>query len=195
MVSGFRDTDRFSNLPYLAWKLAIGSTYTLFLPSGSKLSLLLLYGQRFPSGGPFSKLSMAHIWAWNLAAGKSSRNSTYTLLSTPRGWNWAYFLLYRQRLPRHWRFFKIVIFLGMKLGSWQKIHKLHIYSLSTSRGRNSLKLSLLSLYGQRFPTYRQNFKIAVFGHETWQLAKVPEVAHILSFCPRGSKLSLFSVYG
>ncbi len=57
------------------------------------------------------------------------------------------------------------------------------------------KLSLFSLYGQRFLRYGPIFKIAIFGHETWPLAKFPEVAHILSFSPRGSKLSLFSLYG
>ncbi len=54
-----------------------------------------------------------------------------------------------------------------------------------------LKLSLFSLYGQRFPRYGPIFKIAIFGHETWPLAKVPEVAHILPFYPRGSKFSSF----
>ncbi len=40
------------------------------------------------------------------------------------------------------------------------------------------------------------FKIAIFGYETWPLAKyIPEVAHILSFYLRGSKLSLFLLYG
>ena len=39
------------------------------------------------------------------------------------------------------------------------------------------------------------FQIAIFGNETWPLAKVPEVVHILSFYPKGSKLSVFSVYG
>ncbi len=44
--------------------------------------------------------------------------------------------------------------------------------------------------------YGQTFKIAILGHETWQVAKVPEVAHILSlgggvkisayFCSTGS---------
>ncbi len=57
------------------------------------------------------------------------------------------------------------------------------------------KLSLISLYEQQFPRYVPILKIAIFGHETWSLAKVPEVAHILSFQPRGSKLSLFSLYG
>ncbi len=44
-----------------------------------------------------------------------------------------------------------------------------------------IKLNLFLLYGQRFPRYWSIFKIAIFGHETWQVAKVPEVAHILSF--------------
>ena len=39
------------------------------------------------------------------------------------------------------------------------------------------------------------FKIAIFGHEIYPLAKVPEFAHILSFYPKGSKLSLFLLYG
>ena len=37
------------------------------------------------------------------------------------------------------------------------------------------------------------FKIAIFRYETWQVAKVPEVAP--SFNPRGSNLRLFSLYG
>ncbi len=57
------------------------------------------------------------------------------------------------------------------------------------------KLILFSLYEQQFRRYLPIFKIATFGHDTWSLAKVPEVAHILSFHPRGSKLSLFSLYG
>ena len=36
-----------------------------------------------------------------------------------------------------------------------------------------------------------NFKNCHIGHETWPLAKVPEVAHIPSFYPTGSKLTLF----
>ena len=40
------------------------------------------------------------------------------------------------------------------------------------------KLSLFSLYEQQFLRYVPIFKIAIFGHETWSLAKVPEVAHL-----------------
>ncbi len=53
------------------------------------------------------------------------------------------------------------------------------------------KLTLFSLYGQQFPRYGSIFKIAIFGHESWQVAKVPEFACIPSFYPRGSKFSLF----
>ncbi len=41
-----------------------------------------------------------------------------------------------------------------------------------------IKLNLFLLYGQRFLRYWSIFKIAIFGHETWQVAKFPEVAHI-----------------
>ncbi len=51
------------------------------------------------------------------------------------------------------------------------------------------KLSLFSLYGERFPRYRTIFKIAIFGHETWLLAKVPEVAHT-PFLPQGVEIEL-----
>ena len=39
------------------------------------------------------------------------------------------------------------------------------------------KWGLFSLYGQLFPRYGLIFKIAIFGHQTWPLAKVPEIAH------------------
>ena len=61
----------------------------------------------------------------------------------------------------------------MKLGYWPNLGKLHIYPKGS-------KLSLFSFYGQSFLRYWTFLKIAIFGHETWPLAKVPEVAHILS---------------
>ncbi len=36
-------------------------------------------------------------------------------------------------------------------------------------------------------------KINRFGHETWNLKKVPEVAYGPSFYPKGAKLSLFRI--
>ena len=57
---------------------------------------------------------------------------------------------------------------------------------STSFLPQGSKLSLFSLYEQRFLRYVPIFKIAIFGHDTWSLAKIPEVAHIASFYPRGN---------
>ena len=101
----------------------------------------------------------------------------------PQGSKLSLFSLYGQRFPRYWQFSKLP-YLGMKLFHWQKFQKLHIYSLSTHKGS---KLSLFSPHRQLFPRYWPIFNIAIFGHETWPLAKVSEVAQILSFYPRGSK--------
>ncbi len=141
-------------------------------------------------------------------------------LSTPGRWTWDYF---HSKGSRFWDigYFSKLPYLAIKLGHWQKFRKLHIYSLLpqgveiklifTLRaavseiwadfqnchiwawnlviGRSSWsctklsfyprgsKLSLFLLYGQPFPRYRPIFKMAIFGHETWQVAKVPEVAH------------------
>ena len=51
-------------------------------------------------------------------------------------------------------------------------------------------MSLFSLYGQQFLRYGPVFKIAIFGHETWSLAKVPEVAFLLFFVPQGVEIEL-----
>ncbi len=58
------------------------------------------------------------------------------------------------------------------------------------------KVSLLSHYGQQFPRCGVALKIAIFGHETWPLAKVQKLhIHSLStlggrnwayFCSKGS---------
>ena len=39
------------------------------------------------------------------------------------------------------------------------------------------------------------FQIAIFGHETWQLVKVPEVSHILSFLAMGRNWAYFHSTG
>ena len=57
------------------------------------------------------------------------------------------------------------------------------------------KMSLFSLYGQRFPRYWQFFKIAIFGQEAFPLAKIPEVAHILSFYAQGVEIDLIFTLG
>ena len=61
-VSGFRDTGRFSKLPYLGMKLDHWPKcqklhiYLLSTPKGAKLSLFSIYGQLFSRYRPIEKL-------------------------------------------------------------------------------------------------------------------------------------------
>ncbi len=95
-------------------------------------------------------------------------------LSTPGGRNWGYFCSKGSGFQDTGPFSKLP-HLGMKLGKWPKFHKLHIYSLSTPGGRNG---AYFCSVGQQFPRCRPIFQIVIFGHETWQVANLPGVAHI-----------------
>ncbi len=53
---------------------------------------------------------------------------------------------------------------------------------------------LFSLYGQRIPSYGLFFKISIFEHETWTLAKGSEVAHILRKLPPSPKFHSVLLY-
>ncbi len=81
-------------------------------------------------------------------------------------------------------------YLGMKLEKLPKFQMLHIYSLSTSGGPKFHATGS----ARGFWHTGQIFETAIFVHETWQLAKFSEVAHIFYFS-RGSKLSVSSCYG
>ncbi len=154
--SGFRDTCRFSKLPYLGMKLKIAifghETWPL-----AKIPQVAHIHSFYPSG--------EGDWAYFLATGSGFRDMT--------------------------RFSKLP-YLGMKLGHLSKFQKLQIYSLPPPGGR---KLGLFLVYGQRFLRYRQIFKIAIFGHETWPLAKVPETPHIIPKLPPSPKLHSVLLYG
>ncbi len=52
------------------------------------------------------------------------------------------------------------------------------------------KLRFFLLYGQCFLRYRPILKIVIFGHETEQLAKVPEVSHMIVFLPQVVEIEL-----
>ncbi len=99
------------------------------LSRGSKLSLLLLYGQWFPrfSKLPYLRMKLGH-WP------KCQKLHIYPL-STPWGQNSAYFC---STGSGFWDInpFSKLPYLGMKLGKWPKFQKLHIYPLSTPGGRN-----------------------------------------------------------
>ncbi len=121
----------------------------------------------------------------NLVICQSSRSCTYTCTPfLPQGSKLSLFSLYEQQFPRYVPFFKIDIqlYLGMKLGKWPKFQKSHIYPLSTPGGAN---LSLFLLYAQRFPRYGPICKIAIFGHETWPLAKCHKLHIYLLSTPSG----------
>ena len=72
--------------------------------------------------------------------------------------------------------FKIAIF---GYDTWPLVKVPEVTHILPLCGKGS-KLSLILLYGQRFPRYGPIFKIVIFGHETWPMTKVP---HILHFAP------------
>ena len=77
--------------------------------------------------------------------------------------------------------------LKKQLGHGPKFQKLHTHCISTQGAEIELIFTLRAAVSD-IQAYFQNCHI---GHETWQVAKVPEVTHILSFYPRGSKFSFF----
>ncbi len=61
-------------------------------------------------------------------------------------------------------------------------------STHTSFLPRGVKIELI--FASRFPKYRPIFKIAIFGHETWPLAKVPEDCTYTLFLPQGVEIEL-----
>ena len=93
---------------------------------------------------------------------------------------------------------------------WANFQNCHIWARNLASGQSSRSCTYTStLFLPQGGEIKLNFALQaavskiranfqnchIFGHETWQLAKVPEDAHILSFYPRESKLSLFLLYG
>ncbi len=112
--NGFQDIDRFSKLPCLGMKLSLPfgknssrCMHTLFLPQGVDIELIFT------------------LWASYIYA-----------LSVRGSRNWAHFRPTDSGFRDTWCFSKFS-YLGMKLDHWQKLHELHLHSLSTTEGRNS----------------------------------------------------------
>ncbi len=120
--------------------------------------------------------------------GQGSKSCTYTLFLAQGGerWNLGYFCSTGNG-SEIWAHFQNCHIWAWNLASDQSSRSC-TYTLFLPQGS---KLSIFLLYRQPFPRYRPIFKIAIFGHETWQVAKVQKVVHIPSFYPKGSKLSLF----
>ena len=80
-------------------------------------------------------LQNCHIWAWNLAISKTSRNCTFSL-----------FLFHVVQIKLNFHStgssfrdtgqFSKLLYLGIKLGNQAKFQKLHTYPLSTLEGQN-----------------------------------------------------------
>ena len=114
----------------------------------------------------------------------------HTLSTLGGGQNWAYCSSTGSGSRDMGRFSKLPC-LGMKLSGQSP--RSCTYGLFLPQSGS--KLSLFLLYGQRFLRYGPIFKIAIFGHETWQVSKVPEVAHMLSFYPGGWNWAYFCATG
>ncbi len=113
----------FQNCHIWAWNLAIvqiskSCTCTLFLPHGVEIGLI--FALRTAVSEMLVYFQNCRIWVWNLAIGQSSRSDRTS----------AYFRSMGSDFWHKGRFSKLP-YLGMKLGHWPKLHKLHIYSFST----------------------------------------------------------------
>ena len=108
-----------------------------------------------------------HIWALNLAIGQSARSCTCTL-STPRGWNWAYFSSTGSGL-RDMGLFSKLPYLSVKLGNLPNLQKLHIYSLLPQRTEIEITFNLQAVVWE----IRADFKNCHIW--AWNLAKVPKL--------------------
>ena len=93
-----------------------------FYSRGSKLSLFLLYQQRFPRYGLIFKMAIFGHDTWPSA-----------IVLCPTGSKLSLFSLYGQRFSRYGPIFKIGPYLGMKLGHWPKFRSC-IYTFFLPQG-------------------------------------------------------------
>ncbi len=142
--SGFRDTGRFSKLPYLGMKLSHWPkfqklhVYILFLPPrGSKLSfnILSLYDQQFPGYGPIFKMARFPD------VPEVAQVHIYTL-STPSGQNWAYFHSTSSGF-RHTDQFQNCHIWAWNLPNWPKSSRSWTYTVFVSQGGGVFKIELI----------------------------------------------------
>ncbi len=162
--------------------------HSLSIPGGQNQVYFHSMGSGFRDTAWFFKISKFGHETWLLAI--KVPEVAHAIFSTPGGRNWAYFCSTHSAFQDMGPLSKLP-YLGMKLGHWPKFQRLHIYSLYL-RGS---KLSLFLLYGQWFPRYGHTFKICIFGHETWQVARVTEVAQYPLSTPWGQNWAYFRSMG
>ncbi len=182
MVSKIRAD--FQNYHIWAWNLAIGQsarscTYSLSTPEGSKLSLFSLYGQHFLRYGMIIKIAIFG-------------HETQALSKVP---GYMRFLPQRVEIELIFALWAVVSEL---LADFQNCH-IWAWILVSGPSARSYKHTLFLPQGIKIELifalrYGPIFKTAIFmifGHETWPLTKVPEVAHVYTlFLPQGVKIEL-----
>ncbi len=177
-------------LLYIQWLLRYWPTFKIYIFGHETLTLAKVVEVARTVSSKESKMSLifalpafqnCHIWVWNLDIGKSS--NIHSLFLPQRSKIELIFTLQARGFQDIGPFSKLS-YLALKLCPWQSSRSCKYILFLAQR----LKLSLFSLYIQRYLRYGLIFKIAIFGHETWPIANVRGVAHILSFYPKGSKL-------
>ena len=103
----------------------------------------------------------------------------------PRGRSWAYL---HPRTSCFWDtgHFSKLPYLSMKLGHWPKFQSCTYTVFLPQGGEMELVFALRAAVSEIGPI----FKIAVFEHETWPLANVPEVCTYTLFLPQGVEIYL-----
>ena len=196
-ISGFRDSGRFSKLAIFGQSCTYTPMYSLPTPGGWIWVYFRSTGSSFRHMDRFSKLPFFCIKLGHWP--KCQKLHIYSL-STPGCRNWAYFHSTGSGFQDTGRFSKLP-YLGMKLGHWPKLHILSFYSRGvkiywayfhyTMEGwMLHINRYYLSTQGVEFELIfnlwaalseiRDDFQSSIFGHETWPLAKVPEVGRSLS---------------
>ena len=191
MCNGFRDTGRFSKLPYLGMKLSHWPKfqkmhiYTLSTPWGRNWAFY------FAPEAAVTKIQddfqNCHIWALNLPIGQNSRSCIYIILQTQGVEICAYFHSMHSGFRNMRRFSKLPN-LGMKLGHWQKLKKLQLYSLSTPGVEFEHIFALRAAVSEIRPNFS---KLPYLGIKLGYWPKSQKLHMYTLSTPGGSKLSLF----
>ena len=166
-------------------------TYSLSTPDGGRnWAYFYSMSSGFQDMGRFQN---CHIWAWILVIGQSSRRCTYVYTLFPPqgggkgggGQNWVYFWSMGSSFRHTGRVSKLP-YLGMKLGHWPS-------RSSTCAPFLPQGVEIKLIFTLR-AAVSEIFKTVIFGYETWPLAKVPEVAHVVPILPPSPKFHFTLLY-
>ena len=147
-----------------------------FYPDGAEIELV--FAPSVAVSEIQANFQNCHIWTWNLEFEKSSRSCIWTLFLPHGGRNGAYFRSTGSGSEIRADFQNYPIWVL----EFEKSAKSCIWTLFLPQG-----VEIELIFALRAVVSRAIFKITIFGHETWNLKKVPEVAYGPFFYPRGSK--------